>query len=208
MILSDRQTRSRAEAGVTWDSWHGHLARGAGTPAHRPWADEVSEADCRGVPRQHGQDVRASWAYIASVLIVGLVALACLSAAPVTEPATGPLFRTLRVLVDPHGKAMAVWQVEVVAEGDVKVVGVEKGEARGFSDPPYYDPAAMAGGRIVIGAYSLEKDLPAGRTHVATLHVRVGGPEKIKCRVRVMTAGTGDGSSIVAEATVEEGVQL
>jgi hypothetical protein len=136
-----------------------------------------------------------------------LVAIACLSAAPATAPMAEPSFRTLRVLVDPHGKPMAVWQVEVVAEGDVKLVGVEKGAATGSSDPPYYDPAAMAGGRIVIGAYSLEKDLPAGRTHVATLHVRVGGSEEVKCKVRVMTAGAGDGSPIAAEATVEEGVR-
>ena len=144
---------------------------------------------------------------MASVLLASLLALACVSAVPVTAPITGPSFRTFRVLVDPHGKPLAAWQVEVVAEGDVKLVGVEKGAATGFSDPPYYDPAAMAGGRIVIGAYSLEKDLPAGRTHVATLHVRVGGPEDVKCKVRVMTAGAGDGSPIAAEATIEEGVR-
>ncbi len=141
------------------------------------------------------------------LLLVCVIALGCLSAAPATAPISGPSFRTLRVLVDPRGKPMAAWQVEVVAEGDVKVVGVEQGAARGFSDPPYYDPAAMAGGRIVVGAYSLQKDLPAGRTHVATLHVRVGGADDVKCKVRVITAGAGDGSPIAAEATVEEGVR-
>jgi hypothetical protein len=49
------------------------------------------------------------------------------------------------------------------------VVGVEGGSHPEFKVEPYYDPAALQGGRVIIGAFSLAEAemLPKGKNRVA-----------------------------------------
>jgi hypothetical protein len=149
-----------------------------------------------------------NWGRRASVpRCLGAFLLLCLSAAPVgqTAPAaTGPSFRTLQVYLDPGGTPLAAYQVEIV--GDFTLVGVEAGPGQGrmgFSDPPYYDPAALAGGRVIVGGYSLADELPAGRTCVATLHVRIATANP-GYQVKLLAAGARDGSRLECPVTISE----
>lgn len=105
--------------------------------------------------------------------------------APPPEPAVATVagdgavrFRPLDVELAVGDAPIGAYQVElVVAAGDATIVGVEGGALPGFEAAPYYDPAALAGGRIVLGAFSTARTLPARGTHrVATVHLREQGP--------------------------------
>jgi hypothetical protein len=107
-----------------------------------------------------------------------------LGLAPADEAAPPPPaspFRYLDVFIDPQGKPLAAYQFELVAPKGVQLVGIEGGEHKAFAHPPYYDPKALQQGeRIVIAAFDTGADLPAGRTRVARLSVRVdnGQPKR------------------------------
>jgi hypothetical protein len=84
-------------------------------------------------------------------------------------------FRPVNVYVDSGSESLAAYQIEITAgksEPCAEIVGVEGGEHRAFRTAPYYDPAALRGGRIVVGAFSTETNLPRGKTLVAVLHIR------------------------------------
>ena len=100
-------------------------------------------------------------------LRAAVLLLACLLPAP--APAAS--FRPVAVFLDSGDQLLAAYQVEIIAHG-AEIVGVEGGEHRAFRDAPYYDPAALQGGRIVIAAFNTGSDLPHGKTRVATLHMR------------------------------------
>lgn len=86
-------------------------------------------------------------------------------------------FAWIDVTIDPQGRPLAAYQFELkTVAGDVKIVGIEGGEHAAFSEPPYYDPAALSNNRVIIAAFHTGKDLPAGPTRVARIHVRVAGP--------------------------------
>jgi len=102
-----------------------------------------------------------------------------------------------------------VWQVElVVVSGDARIVGVEGGTAEGFREPPYYDSAALLGGRIVLAAFNTHISLPLGRHRVATVHVREAGPSPTY-ELRLAAAAGPEGAPAAARAVlvVEEGAQ-
>jgi hypothetical protein len=85
-------------------------------------------------------------------------------------------FTAYDVVVD-AAQPLAAWQVELRAAGDAKIVGVEGGEPEVYAKPPYYDPAALEGGRIVLGAFTTGA-APQGRVRVARIHVQEkGAPE-------------------------------
>jgi hypothetical protein len=73
-----------------------------------------------------------------------------------------PRFAVYDVTIETDGKPLAAWQLEVTSAG--KLVGVE-----GFPKPPYFDPAALEGGRIVLAGFSTDA-APTGRVRVARLH--------------------------------------
>ena len=116
-------------------------------------------------------------------------------------------FGVVDVFVDSGAEALAVWQVEMKAvAGDVKIVGIESGGHAAYKDPPFYDPAAMMGGRVILGAYSLDDEaLPAGKTRVARVHVRVGGDVKPEYEVKLVVAAAKAGKPIAAKVMVAEG---
>ncbi|MEZ0267217.1 MAG: hypothetical protein ACAI43_20985, partial [Phycisphaerae bacterium] len=92
-------------------------------------------------------------------------------------PANDARFTYVDITIDPAGKPLAAWQVEFAAEvGAVSLVGIEAGDHPAYAKrPPFYDPAALAGRRVIVGDYSLDKTLPAARTRVARLMLEIRG---------------------------------
>jgi len=84
-------------------------------------------------------------------------------------------FVAVDLWIDAHHHALAAWQIEFDAPGNVEIVGIENGDFA--ADPPHYDPAAMMNNRAILAQYSLDDDLHAhaGEMRVATLHLRVEG---------------------------------
>ena len=82
-----------------------------------------------------------------------------------------PRFVAFDVFANPGQATVAAWQIEVTCDAEKsKLVGVEMGEAPFNLKAPYYDPMALQGGRIVIAAFTLDQNPPAGRIRVARLH--------------------------------------
>lgn len=82
---------------------------------------------------------------------------------------------------------IAAWQVEL--DCDAKIVGVE-----GASEPPYYDPAALQGGRIILAQFTTEPSPPAGRVLVARVHLMETG--RTEYRATLMAAAAPGGERI------------
>ncbi len=122
--------------------------------------------------------------------------------------AATPRFSYVDVFVDSGARPLAAYQVELVGHvdgGSVKIVGVEGGESAAFRDAPYYDPAAMQGERVVIGALSTlpAGDLPSGKVRIARVHVMVsgGGNSETTYELKLVTAAGVDAERIDAHAT-------
>ena len=111
-------------------------------------------------------------------------------------------FKAVDVFVDSKEHALAAYQFELHATaGDVKIVGIEGGEHAAYKQAPFYDPKAMMGDRVIVAAYSTSDDLPAGKTRVARVHVRVGGNAEPKYELKLTASASKEGKSI-AGATV------
>ena len=124
--------------------------------------------------------------------------------------AAGVRFVAVDITIDSGEAALGAYQFEYVgsaAGGSVKLVGVEGGEggeAAPFSGAPHYDPRALSGGRVIVGAFSTAQSLPRGAVRVARLHLAVEGAEEdaggVEHAITLMTAGDGAGTPI--DATV------
>ncbi len=115
-------------------------------------------------------------------------------------------FEAVDVYVDSGKLPLAAYQFELSDErGSIKIVGVEGGEHPAFKEPPYYDPAALMKGRIIIAAFNTGKELPAGNTRVARVHVRVAGEEAPEYIIKLQVAATLETKKISAKATVRKG---
>jgi hypothetical protein len=133
-------------------------------------------------------------------LRVGLGALLLVAASAGGSPAQR--FQPLGVYIDSGDAPLAAYQVEVTADGDAMIVGVEGGDVPAFAAPPHYDPRALAGNRIIIADLDVGTDLPRGRTRVATLHTReTGAPPTY--HVTLQAAATADGTPIPATVRLE-----
>jgi hypothetical protein len=127
------------------------------------------------------------------------------AAAPAPRPSSADRFLPVDIYLDAADRPLAAWQVEFTSESeDVKIAGVEGGAHAAFAHPPYYDPAALSKGRIILAAFNTGKDLPAGRTRVATLHLHVRGGARPDWSVKVEAAADAGGSQIPVKATVVE----
>lgn len=145
-------------------------------------------------------------------LVALILALASISVAhgQATKPAesASTRFGVVDVFVDSQGESLAAYQFEFKSEtGHVKLVGIEGGDAEPFKTPPYYDPAAMGQGRVILAAFSTDGGLPHGRSRVARLHVMIDGlaeNESPKYVTTLDVAADGEGRSIKgATATAE-----
>ena len=84
------------------------------------------------------------------------------------------------------------------------IVGIEGGEGA-FAEPAHYDPAALGGNRLVLGAFSLEPadQLPTQPFRAATIHVHAPpGVTTAPLRVRLEAAAGPDGKPVRATATL------
>ena len=88
------------------------------------------------------------------------------------QKASDSPFFSVDLLVEPGGEPLAAWQLAFHDKnGAVRIVGIEGGEHAAFSKAPYFDPQAMAGDRVLLGAYSTDGDLPVADTRVARVHL-------------------------------------
>jgi hypothetical protein len=127
----------------------------------------------------------------------------CIGAAPNQPPASR--FAAVDVMIDPAGQPLAVWQLEFAAEpGQISLVGVEAGEHPAFSArPPHYDPAALAGNRIILGDFSLAAELPNKPFRAARLMLEIKGDAKPNYVTKLMAAANADGKPVAATITVK-----
>ena len=125
--------------------------------------------------------------------------------APPARPA-GVRFAAVDVYVDSGNQPLAAWQFELSARrGRFTIVGVEGGEHPAFHEAPYYDPAALQRGRIIVAAFSTGNDIPRGRTRVATVHVMIEGGETPDYGIEIAAAASKEGEAIQAEIRAIEG---
>ncbi len=147
---------------------------------------------------------------------------------PQVSRASKPMKQTTRfapvhIYLDSGGKPLAAYQFELVAwasrpwiqnhgqdaratvPGTIKIVGVEGGEHPAFREAPYYDPAALMNDRIIIAAFNTGRDLPSGRTRIATLHLQILGDAQPEYQLTLVTAADADGQTIPATLSLQTG---
>jgi len=111
-------------------------------------------------------------------------------------------FRPLHIHIDAGDAAVAAYQIELkVKSGDAKIVGVENGEHRAFAQPPYYDPAALMSGRIILAGLSIADELPT-RGRFLTVHVREQG--EVEYELKTMVVAGPSGAKLKARIWIEE----
>ncbi|MBL1218978.1 MAG: hypothetical protein D8M59_15975 [Planctomycetes bacterium] len=117
----------------------------------------------------------------------------------------GLKFTYVDIYLDSGSWPLAAYQFELAAEvGDFEIVGIEGGEHTAFTTPPYYDPAALQNDHVILGAFSTDDDLPAGKTRVARVHVMINGTQP-HYTIKMQTAATTDGSRISVNTNIVEG---
>ena len=139
--------------------------------------------------------------------LAGLLLAALLLGAAAPEPAAGPApapgqrFAPVDVFVDAGEERLAAWQLEITYDGGkVQVLSLEGGEPQGFREAPWYDPAGMTGGRMVIAAFvSDDAQAPAGRNRVARLHLRMEKTGSPLPAAKLVTAAKPGGERIGAK---------
>jgi len=115
-------------------------------------------------------------------------------------------FAPVHIYLDSGGKPLAAYQFELKATyGQIKIVGGEGGEHPAFRDAPYYDPAALMNDRIIIAAFNTGRDLPTGRTRIATLHLQILGDAQPEYQLTLVTAADADGQTIPAVLNLQTG---
>lgn len=119
-----------------------------------------------------------------------------------TQPALadGVRFETADVYIDAGAAALGAWQVDIratVPGGSVTLVGVAGGDGP-FAQPPTYDPAALQRDRIILAAYTLDKNPPSGRVRVAQvqLQVEAGGDQIVNFQATLAVAADAQAGEI------------
>ena len=109
-------------------------------------------------------------------------------------------FVALDLYIDAGPTPLGAYQLSFDSK-DATLVGVEGGESAAFADPPFYDPKALAGGRVILAAFHVGPDLPAGRTRVARLHLRVLGTGNPTYTTKLTVAADAAGEKLDATLT-------
>lgn len=141
---------------------------------------------------------------------VYLILLACAvvaagGAGPYAADEAAPRFAWVDITLDAGEVPLAAYQLELASEvGTFEIVGIEGGEHAAFAEPPYYDPAALNGGRVILAGFSVAEDLPVGPTRVARVHVMITGADP-QYVVNLTVAAGADGNATPAVATFAEG---
>jgi len=123
------------------------------------------------------------------------------------EPVEGRVrFAPVHVYLDSGDKPLAAYQFELRARaGQIKIVGVEGGAHPAFQEAPYYDPAALMNDRIIIAAFNTGRDLPHGRTRIATIHLQILGDAEPQYELKLIVAADPDGQKIPADLNLQTG---
>ncbi len=115
-------------------------------------------------------------------------------------------FAPLHIFLDSGSQPLAAFQFELkAAAGQIKIVGVEGGQHAAFKEAPYYDPAALANDRIIIAAFNTGRELPKGRTRIATIHLQIIGDAEPDYELKLTVAADADAKEIPAEISFEKG---
>jgi len=164
------------------------------------------------------------------ILVVVCVVAPLLARVPAggsRQPAEGRVrFVPVHVYLDAGEKSLAAYQFELVGsvparassggeenalrrhyERQIKIVGVEGGAHPAFQEAPYYDPAALMNDRIIIAAFNTGRDLPRGRTRIATIHLQILGDAEPHYELKLVTAADAEGQNLTARLTLETGEQ-
>ena len=137
----------------------------------------------------------------ATVIVVSAIVML---AAASSSRAAEDRFVPLHVILDSGEQPLAAYQVEIaVSRGSAEIVGVEGGDAAPFNAAPYYDPAALKSGRIIIAAFNTGAELPHGRLRVATLHMQERGGTPPAYSARIIAAASSGGRRIPVTVTLE-----
>lgn len=108
-------------------------------------------------------------------------------------------FAAFDVFVDSGTRSLGAWQFEwLVPGGGARIVGVEGGEHAAFARAPHYDPAALQGGRILVAAFSTDRELPRGRTRVARVHLMIDASTSPEFAVQLQASADGEGAALAA----------
>ena len=112
-------------------------------------------------------------------------------------------FEAIDIFVDSGDTSLAAYQFELSSDTPgVEFVGIEGGEHKAFSEPPFYDPRAMNNSRVILAAFSTAKELPKGRTRMARIHVQLEGPGLKEYRTKLSVSATTDGEEIPATVLI------
>jgi len=115
-------------------------------------------------------------------------------------------FAPVHVYLDSGTKSLAAYQFELKAtSGKIKIVGVEGGEHPSFQEAPYYDPAALTKDRVIIAAFNTGRDLPTGRTRIATVHLQIIGEAEPEYELDLAVAADADGRELPAKLNLQRG---
>ncbi len=115
-------------------------------------------------------------------------------------------FAPLHIYLDSSNKMLAAYQFELkAAAGQIKIVGVEGGQHKAFKEAPYYDPAALANDRIIIAAFNTDRELPKGRTRIATIHLQIVGDAEPDYELKLVVAADANGKEIPTKISFEKG---
>jgi hypothetical protein len=139
-------------------------------------------------------------------LLALLAALSPLvTSAPIAELNGPARFIAVDLFIDPRGEPLGAYQVEISdPDGIAEIVGIEGGEHPAYSEPPFYDPAALRSGhRIVLAAFSTSPQLPRSDTRVASIHLRVAGDRDPELALVLEVALAASGAPIQASAHLE-----
>ncbi len=137
------------------------------------------------------------------ILITATVTAACLASLAAAERNDRVWFEAVDVYIDSRDAALGAYQFEFTDDaGRIRIVGIEGGEVDAYAEPPHYDAKALAGGRIIIAAYSTADDLPTGRTRVVTIHVQVSGDADPEYTITQVVAGDDAGRPIEVDTDV------
>jgi len=147
------------------------------------------------------------------IMVISLVSVSLMLAllhSRVGQAATriGPKvrFAPLYIYLDSGNRPLAAFQFELkAAAGQIKIVGVEGGQHKAFKEAPYYDPAALANDRIIIAAFNTGRELPKGRTRIATVHLQIIGEAEPDYELKLTVAADADAKEIPAGISFEKG---
>lgn len=132
------------------------------------------------------------------------VAILCLTTLAADRPSR---FASVDIEIDPKGKPLAAWQIEFAAEtGQVTLVGVENGDHPAYiARPPYYDPAALAGNRILLADFTLNPNPPKQKFRAARLMLEIKGDLEPQFVTKLIAAADDQAKPIEAHVTTKSG---